>query len=207
MQGHDWLVTENGICEAWKPLREWDLLREEYRLYRFLTEVEDTHRQAEHQGQLELEFLPKIRQLVRQLIINSYWVKTQLPQPCPKTGVSVLLLYDELGCPFTVQTVTFSPGVKSNIHNHGTWGIIGILQGQERNIFWKRSPHPNSPHRIEPVSETILHPGDIITFTSEAIHSVEAIGEQPTITFNLYGETRATQRFEFDPIEHTAKNF
>ncbi len=207
MPGHDWFVRENGICEAWKPLREWDLLRNEYRLYRFLTEVEDIHRQAETHGHPETEFLPQIRQLVRQLILNCYWAQHQFPQPCPKTGIAVSLLYDELGCPFTVQTVTFSPGVKSNIHNHGTWGIIGILQGQEQNTFWKRSPHPEFPQRIEPVSEKILHPGDIITFTSEAIHCVEALGEQPTITFNLYGETRATQRFEFDPIHHTAKNF
>jgi predicted metal-dependent enzyme (double-stranded beta helix superfamily) len=41
----------------------------------------------------------------------------------------------------------------------------------------------------------------------DAIHSVEAIGDEPTISFNLYGETDYDQRFEFDPVTCTAKNF
>ena len=41
----------------------------------------------------------------------------------------------------------------------------------------------------------------------EAIHSVEALGEEPIITFNIYGETDFSQRFEFDTLTNTAKNF
>jgi predicted metal-dependent enzyme (double-stranded beta helix superfamily) len=40
-----------------------------------------------------------------------------------------------------------------------------------------------------------------------AIHHVEAIGDEPTLSFNLYGETNYSQRFEFDPGQGTAKNF
>ncbi|MFN9401749.1 MAG: cupin, partial [Dolichospermum sp.] len=29
----------------------------------------------------------------------------------------------------------------------------------------------------------------------------------PTVTFNIYGETNPKQRFEFDIINHIAKNF
>jgi predicted metal-dependent enzyme (double-stranded beta helix superfamily) len=203
MKSRDLLVTGDGQLQACKSVREWELLRDSYRLYRFLTEVEDVLNQATD----ESNCLPAIRLLVRRLITNSYWVQSQYLEPCPKTGISVLLLYDELGFPLTVQTVTFSPGIVSPIHNHGTWGVVALLKGQEKNTFWHRTNHPEFKDRVEPVGDITLVPGDIISFTPDAIHQVAAVGDEPTVTFNIYGETHHRERFEFDPINHTAKNF
>ncbi|MBH8565455.1 cupin [Nostoc sp. CENA67] len=203
MKGRDWLVTEDGQYQACKSVRAWDLLRENYRLYRFLTEVEDVLNDVDD----ESTRLPEIRMLVRRLIVNSYWVRSQYLEPSAKTGTSVLLLYDELGFPLTVQTVTFVPGTLSTIHNHGTWGVVAVLKGQEKNTFWRRDRSPKSEDKIEPTGEIILSPGDIISFTPGAIHSVEAVGDEPTVTFNVYGETDPKERFEFDPIKQSAKKF
>jgi len=199
----DWLLNDDGTCQACKAVREWELLREEYRFYRFLTEIEDAIIQASDESSL----LPDIRRLVRQLILNSYWVQTQYLEASPQTGVSVLILYDEIGFPLTVQTVTFAPGTVSTIHNHGTWGVVAVLKGREKNIFWRRTNHPELPEQIEMTGEKILEAGDIISFTPNAIHSVEAIGEEPTITFNIYGETNSAKRFEYDLERATAKKF
>lgn len=203
MKGRDWLVTGDGQYQACNSVRAWDLLRENYRLYRFLTEIEDVLNNVAD----ESTRLPEIRMLVRRLIVNSYWVRSQNLEPSPTTGTSVLLLYDELGFPLTVQTVTFAPGTQSNIHNHGTWGIVAVLKGQEKNTFWQRTPSPESPDKIAPTGEIILSPGDIVSLTPDAIHSVEAVGDEPTVTFNVYGETEPKARFEFDTIKHRAKNF
>ncbi|MEC4883383.1 MAG: cupin [Scytonema sp. PMC 1070.18] len=203
MKGRDWLVTGDGQYQICKSVRVWDLLRENYRLYRFLTEMEDVLNDAEDAS----EKLSDIRMLVRRLIVNSYWVQSRYLEPSPTTGTSVLLLYEELGFPFTVQTVTFAPGTKSLIHNHGTWGVVAVLKGQERNTFWQRTPHLDFQDKIERTGELTLFPGDIISLTPDAIHHVEAVGDEPTVTFNLYGETQMKERFEFDPVNHTAKNF
>ncbi|MEO1378589.1 MAG: cupin [Cyanobacteria bacterium J06635_10] len=203
MQGKDWLVSKNGEYQNCKSVRAWDLITENYRLYRFLTELEDILRKELDEN----DYLAKIRQLVRRLLVNSYWVRSQHPEPNSKTGTSVKLLYDELGFPFTVQTVTFTPGTRSNIHNHGTWGIVAVLKGKEKNTIWKRNPTAEYPDKIETAGELILTPGDIISFAPGAIHSVEAVSDEPTVTFNLYGETTSKERFEFDTVHHTAKNF
>lgn len=203
MNATDWLLNDDGICQSCKSVREWELLRAEYRFYRFLTEIEDAIIQASDESNL----LPEIRRLVRQLILNSYWVQTQYLEASPQTGVSVLILYDEIGFPLTVQTVTFAPGTVSTIHNHGTWGVVAVLKGREKNTFWRRTNHPEFPDRIERVGEKILEAGDIISFTANAIHSVEAIGDEPTITFNIYGETNSKNRFEYDLKTATAKKF
>jgi predicted metal-dependent enzyme (double-stranded beta helix superfamily) len=203
MKNKDWLVTGDGQYQACKSAREWDLLRENYRLYRFLTEVEDVLDNVDD----ESSCLPEIRMLARRLVTNSYWVQSQKLQPSPQTGTSVLLLYDELGFPLTVQVVTFLPGIKSPIHNHGTWGVVAVLKGKEKTTCWQRSPSAEFPDKIENTGNITLEPGNIISFTPDAIHSVEAVGDEPTVTFNIYGETDPKERFEFDIVSQTAKKF
>ncbi len=207
MKTADWLVRKDGICKLCKSVREWDLLAEEYRLYRFLTEVEDIMRLAATEGIDEESSLSGLRMIVRKLILNCYTVKTRLPEANHQTGVSVVMLYDELGFPMTIQTEMSLPGTTSSIHNHGTWGIVMVLQGKQKNTFWKRVSNDEFPDKIERVGERIIESGDIISFTTDAIHSIEAVGDEPTITFNLYGETHGSKRFQFDPVSNTAKHF
>lgn len=207
MKTADWLVKEDGVCCLCKSVREWDLLAEEYRLYRFLTEVEDITRLAAIEGRDEEASLSALRMLVRKLVLNCYTVKNSLPEPNQKTGVSVVMLYDELGFPLTIQTEMNLPGTTSPVHNHGTWGIVMVLEGKQKNTFWKRNPTTEFPDKIDRVGERIIEPGDIISFTSEAIHSIEAVGDKPTITLNLYGETFGNKRFQFNPDKQTAKHF
>lgn len=207
MMNRDLLLTAEGECQACARVREWDLLENPYRFHRFLTEVEDVLRDLEGDIIGECHRLPEIRRLVRKLITNSYWIKTQSLEPDPNTGISVVVLYDEIGYPLTVQVVTFAPGTRSTVHNHGTWGIVAVLQGEEKNTFWRRVSHPEFPQKLEVSHEMLLHPGDIISFTPDAIHCVEAMGETPTVTFNLYGETDRDRRLEYDILRQTAKKF
>jgi predicted metal-dependent enzyme (double-stranded beta helix superfamily) len=203
MKHRDLEITASGQYQVCPPVREWDLLRTPYRFHRFLTEVEDTLEAAID----ETDCLPQLRLLVRRLITNSYWIQTQYAQPEPATGTGVIMLYDEIGYPLTVQIATYLPGTCSSIHNHGTWGVVAVLNGEEKNTLWKRVPDPQFPDWVEPTAEVIVLPGDIVSFTPEAIHSVEALGDEPIVTFSIYGETHHSKRFEFDPTTHTAKNF
>ncbi|AOY80244.1 cupin [Moorena producens JHB] len=203
MESSDWLVTNQGNCEACEIPSDWEWSTKPYRLYRFLTDLEDSLDQINDERQL----LQVIRPLVRRLLTSSYWLQGEYLEPNPDPGWSVQMIYDEINYPLTVQNVVWLPGKVSPIHNHGTWGVVAVISGQEKNTFWRRTDDPDFRDRIEQVGEKILFPGDIISFTSDAIHSVEAMGDEPTITFNIYGETNYDQRFEFDPLTHTAKTF
>ena len=207
MKTADWLVKEDGVCRLCKSVREWDLLAEEYRLYRFLTEVEDNIRLAATEERDEETSLSGLRMLVRKLVLNCYTVKTRLPEPNQEIGMSVVTLHDEVGFPMTIQTEMSLPGTTSPIHNHGTWGIVMVIEGKQKNTFWKRAPTDEFPDKIDRIGERIIEAGDIISFTTEAIHSTEAVGDQPTITFNLYGETHGGKRYQFDFEKQTAKHF
>lgn len=203
MKHRDLLVTNDGQWQVCKPAREWDLLRTPYRFHRFLTEVEDALEATFD----ETDCLPQLRLLVRRLITNSYWVQTQYVEPNPDTGSGVIMLYDEIGYPLTVQIATCLPGTTSTVHNHGNWGIVAVLRGEEENTLWKRIHDPQFPDRVERIAQVRLLPGDIISFTPDAIHQVTSVGDEPTVTFSIYGETHHSKRFEFDVVNHTAKIF
>ena len=203
MASDNWLVNDDGSYEASKISGDWEWTDKIYRLYRFLTDVEDILEEFTDERQR----LQRIYPLVRRLLTSSYWLQFEYLEPNPDTGWSVNLLYEEPNFPLTVQTVVWLPGQVSPIHNHATWGIVALISGREKNRLWRRTHNSEDPERIEPTGEIILEPGDIISLTANAIHSVEAMGDEPTISFNIYGETDYPQRFEFDPLTHTAKNF
>ncbi len=203
MNPPDWLVREDGFCEQCQLSEDWQWKDKTYRLYRFLTDLEDILAETKNEEQI----LSLVRPLVRRLLTSSYWIQGEYTWPDAQQGWSVLNLYDEMYFPLTIQMVVWLPGQVSKIHNHGTWGIVALINGEEKNTFWRRHPQSNAPNRIEKVGEKNICAGEIITFTSEAIHSIEVIGEEPVVSFNLYGETNYEKRWQFDTFKHTAKNF
>lgn len=198
----NWIVNDQGTQSTYFP-QETELTADPYRLYRFLTDLEDVLLTIPD----DRDRLQAIMPLVRNLLTSSYWLQMEYDQPSPKTGWSVKTLYREPEYPLTVQMVAWKPGTSSPIHNHGAWGIVALIDGTEKNRFWKRSPTAEFPDKLELVGEQILQPGEIIGFTPGAIHSVESLGDEPTISFNIYGETNYSQRYQFDIVKHTAKNF
>jgi predicted metal-dependent enzyme (double-stranded beta helix superfamily) len=197
-----WLLREDGHCVK-LPLQEVALPPQTYRLYRFLTELEDILETVPEDFSRIQQIIPR----VRQLLISSYWLQLTYTEPSPDPGWSVHCLYDEVEFPLTVQMEAWLPGKISPIHNHGTWGIVAIVSGQEQHQFWRRSPISEKPDRLEYVGEKLLGAGDVIAFTPGAIHCIQPLGAEPAVTFNLYGPTDFSQRFEFDRLSDTASPF
>jgi predicted metal-dependent enzyme (double-stranded beta helix superfamily) len=197
-----WLATPDGHCQ---PLLEDDLSYsgQSYRLYRFLTELEDILAAMPD----DVDRIRAIAPRVRRLLESSYWLQMEYTHPPADPGWSVRFLYREHGFALTVQMVAWLPGHVSTIHNHGTWGIVAVIGGQEKNTFWVRSPAEEAPDRIQTTGEQILVPGDIIGFLPDTIHCIEPIGDEPAVTFNLYGVTDHSKRFKFDPETHRAEHF
>ena len=203
MAEQDWLVTDQGHTQAWPPQSLSCKRTQTYRLYRFLTDVEDilvaTHTDRER--------LQAIYSLVRLLLTDSEWLQYKVQIPDPERGWSLIMLYDEPDFALTVQTVVWLPGQTSPLHNHATWGVVALVIGQEKNTFWQRTLTHDYPQQMASVGELILNSEDTISLMSNAIHCVEVLGDEPTITFNLYGQTDYQTRYNYDPIVHAATLF
>jgi predicted metal-dependent enzyme (double-stranded beta helix superfamily) len=202
MSYQNYFISESGQCKTWTARAETSSIHRPYRLYRFLTDLENL---------LEQEVTERLRlkiicDLVRRLLKDASWLYFPL-QPDPATGWAVNTLYDEPDFALTLQLVAWSPGIVSPIHNHAAWGAVALLNGQESHTLWRRSTQTSNLHEIEQVNTVILAPGDIITFSPNAIHQVEPLGDEIAVSFNVYGETEYSQRFEFDAVNHRAVNF
>lgn len=202
MKEQNWLVDNDGKCVSFEVVAAAKNYSP-YRLYRFLTDLEDILNNITN----DVQRLSAIVPLVRKLINDSPWLVLSINEPNPDTGWEIMTLYDDPSYPLTVQLVSWAEGTISPIHNHGCWGVVTLLQGEEKNTFWRKNYQANQPFSIEKTEEKMLTAGDILCLTPSAIHHIEAKGNQPTISFNLYGETDYDNRWEFDIANHTAKNF
>lgn len=203
MTEQDWFVKDNGQCFPCEIEFNQTELSHPYRLYRFLTELEDILNSITD----DYLRLKAIRPLVRKLLTTTDWIQILALDLDPHNSWEVLTLYNEPSFPLTVQLVAWAPNMTSPIHNHGCWAMVALLSGEEKNTFWQRTPTLELPDQIKPVETRVLYPGDILSMTANTIHHVEVTGNEPTISFNLYGHTNYQQRFEFDPLNCTAKNF
>ncbi|NJO20011.1 MAG: hypothetical protein HC838_08075 [Spirulinaceae cyanobacterium RM2_2_10] len=103
--GQTLLATEAGICEP-LPVEDCELLdlKEPYRLYRFLTDLEDILDSVPDDRERLLLICP----LVRRLLADSSWIQLAGVPPDAKKGWSVTMLYD--GTRFTSRPCRWSPG-------------------------------------------------------------------------------------------------
>ncbi len=195
----DSLVNAKGECEQLDSCI--DFSESPYRLYRFLTDIENLL----EENLSDRSLIQAICPLVRRLLTSSSWIQLAGLEPDPDLGWAVNTLYDEPDFPLTVQLVSWLPHQVSPIHNHGAWGVVAIISGLETNYLWQRAGDLKYPHKIRPMGEHILKAGEIIGFEPAAIHSIEAL--EPTFSFNLYGETKYDRRFEFNIAKSTAQLF
>lgn len=185
-----------------------------YRFCRFLCDLEDLVESV-------LNDYDRIRiatLLTQRLLNQATWIFEACPVPEPGKGVAMRRLYREPGYPFTIKIVTWLPGGQSPVHNHSAWSIVAILGdgtgtcGYEKNQFWCRQDDGSQPNyaHLQPASQQILKPGDILGLTPEAIHSIEPISaansQKPTYTFNVYGQADLQHRYIFDPATNGIRN-
>jgi predicted metal-dependent enzyme (double-stranded beta helix superfamily) len=128
MDCQDGLVTELGECEVLDPIKGDVQLKHPYRLFRFLTDLEDLPDAVNNDRQR----LTLICSLTRHLLESSDWLQFSYQPPDPNSGWSVQMRYDEPNFPLTVQLVSWLPGVTSPIHNHACRGDVALISGQEK---------------------------------------------------------------------------
>src|ERR1700691_2172877 len=75
------------------------------------------------------------------------------------------VLHDEPG--LTVLHVVVRAGFVSPPHNHRTWAVIGVYNGQEDNSFYKLI---GDSRAIEPAGGRSVGEGEILTLGTDAIH-------------------------------------
>jgi predicted metal-dependent enzyme (double-stranded beta helix superfamily) len=92
----------------------------------------------------------------------------------PEQGFGFQLLHEEPDHDLAVALLSWLPGRGTPPHDHGTWGVVVGVEGDEVNTFYKRVDDGSRAGHAElkKLSEKVFGPGDVLGITPAIIHSV-----------------------------------
>jgi predicted metal-dependent enzyme (double-stranded beta helix superfamily) len=103
----------------------------------------------------------------------------------------------------TIGGPIFQPGRPTFVHNHNTWGVIGIYSGRQRTGRFLRTDDGATPGKATLVktSEELLGPGSIyFLLPPDDIHQIEAVDE-PSLSIHVLGVDLRQQHRQFFDVE------
>ena len=92
--------------------------------------------------------------------------------------------------------VRFAAGRRTPLHNHGTWAVILLLSGSERNTLYRRK----GDGALELAGDVLLEPGSVLPMGSETVHVAACVGTEPAVGLHVYGaDVLGVDRQMWDP--------
>jgi len=111
---------------------------------------------------------------------------------------------------FSIIGGVWRPGQTTPIHDHLTWALIGVYDGEEREALFRRTDDGSNPKvaKIERVSEKINTKGHVTVLGHRGIHRVDNISGQPTTSIHVYGrDIGHAERHSYDPVTGEISRF
>lgn len=144
--------------------------------------------------------------LLATLVAQDDWLPELFTQPHPQFYQQYLLYADPLDR-FSIVSFVWGPGQKTPVHDHMTWGLIGMLRGQEIDTHYFRQ----ADQTFRRGDSHILKPGDIGS-VSPATHDVHEVAnfyqDRVSISIHVYGgNIGRIQRHVFNPGTGESKDF
>ena len=157
--------------------------------------------------QEEAELMRAARPLLALLIADDSWLPEACARTHPEFYQQYLLHCDPLER-FSVVCLVWGPGQRTPVHDHGVWGLIGVLRGAERCQRYRIADDGSLQADGD---EQRSNPGDIeaVSPILGDIHRVaNAFDDAASISIHLYGANiGAIARHVFDPVSVAPKSF
>ena len=144
--------------------------------------------------------------LMRTLAADRSWIRPEYYEVDADQGFGIVVLHEEPGDGFLVETICWAPGRGVAPHDHRTWGVVIGLDGREVNVDWRRLDDGRVPGRaaLETAAETVVERGVLKTFAPADIHSIRNDSDRPSLSLHVYGRNLAKlDRSEFNPLAGT----
>ena len=158
----------------------------------------------------EDEIFNQVGPLAKRLADDGSWIEDRFYKPDEETGFSAFLLHEEKDHSLAVLAASWTPGMGVGPHDHGTWAVVVGVEGDERNIRYKRLDDRSKPDyaELEVKEESIAGPGDLVCIRNGGIHAVRNDSDQVTLSLHTYGKhINYTIRCQYDVEARTAAEF
>ncbi|MDR3352523.1 MAG: cysteine dioxygenase [Zoogloeaceae bacterium] len=172
---------------------------------KLLTFVQDITRLLEARPSEDV-ILAEGKKLVASLVASAEWLPEAFRKAHPEHYQQYLLYADPLDR-LSIVSFVWGPGQKTPVHDHLTWGIVGGLIGEEKEITFRKQADGS----YQASGEGVLHPGEV-TAVSPAIGDVHEVSnhlaDQASISIHVYGANIGrVHRHVFDPQTGAARAF
>ncbi|PWW03301.1 putative metal-dependent enzyme (double-stranded beta helix superfamily) [Paenibacillus cellulosilyticus] len=172
--------------------------------------VQDTFAQFEQQvrdvlaqqGTLR-ETIDGVRPYFQELLKDERLVPAEYRQPLPDKYAQYLLYRPEDDA-FSIVAFVWGAGQTAPIHDHLTWGLVGIYEGQIEETRYRRLKQADASGNdfLEEVNKVQPSKGEI-SFVYPPDHDIHGVSNPfaaPAITVHIYGTDIGKQeRFLYDP--------
>lgn len=150
----------------------------------------DVHEMIKVAGD-ELSQLSQQKKLFAELLLGAFQ-KAQFPDIRLATMFdNELLLYYDPVHKFSLRAFLWAPGQYTDVHDHGSWGVIGPVTGKLEVINYERGDDGLEEGKATLVEDEMimLEPGET-TFTlplNDGIHEVGNPTDETILSLSLYG--------------------
>lgn len=172
---------------------------------KLLTFTRDITRLLEtHPG--EEQILADGSKLLATLVASDDWLPEIFAQPHPRYYQQYLLYADPLDR-VSIVSFVWGPGQKTPVHDHLTWGLVGLLRGRERETAYEKQA--DGSYRATGTS--VLLPGQTsaVSPTIGDVHEVaNDLSDRTSVSIHVYGANIGrVHRHVFDPKTGAEKSF
>lgn len=141
------------------------------------------------------------KQSLQNWIRNGVELPWAAKQPKPDAMVQYLLA-DPPGQSFTVVSMVLWPHYATPIHNHGTWGLVGVVEGEELEERFTVALEPGTGiASVRQRHEQINRASDVTVLTSphDEIHRITNLTALPSLSIHVYGgNIDGMERFAYE---------
>ena len=108
----------------------------------------------------------------------------------PEGGRPRYLYHNEPDGSLQVYVVEFAPGMPTPVHDHLTWGLIGVCGGAQKTARYERVDDGSDPQHanLQLIEERVLERGAVYPLLPpNDIHRIETVGDRPSYSLHVLG--------------------
>ena len=162
-----------------------------------------------------IEAVAALREPFSRLLADRTWLPSAFRQPSPQSGmgggISSWLVYRSADRSLTLMSLVVPPGSATPIHDHLSWGLVGLYDGtQEERVFREPGRSGDGHRQLELVTVRQLQAGEFYDLIppENDIHSVKTTSSTPSISLHLLAnDIGCIWRHTYDPEKSTTSPF
>jgi 3-mercaptopropionate dioxygenase len=152
----------------------------------------------------------RAKPLLGRLLADMRWLDARYAEP--RGGSVQYLLHKHPADAFSIVSVVFNTDYATTVHDHGTWGLVGVWRGAEREERFKRTDDRSRADyaALRPSGEAVNLPGAVTHLLppDEEIHRITNQAPYPSCSIHVYGgDLNGKLRHQYDLATGAVKDF